>query len=418
MIGLTILPATALSSFFIVSNMTGFLLEKTEDAGYISLALAGLLYPLGMLFIANFNERAKLAAITITASMAVVSSYFVMLGVPNFRIPAFEVDLTTLTMYFLSMASSMALAVISISDLLSKARGLEERVTVFSVAFLAAGGITAIGISLGSLGWLIPIMFSDYLVPGGLLVHVILRSSIKVDYPNIEVIHKPARIKKYWIKERNKAFKLTVYTIISSLQIALLLGVNGLALDPEVYYGDTWLLWLFIGAGCLITGMLVVPRLFKNHEEEFSKEKIIKSNISWLMISILQSSFFFVIVTLNLNVPTYHGSIVAFMVDGAVLGFMLMVFWHIVMVQHPPKSMRLFLMLMSFFLCISFIAGTYLKSLTSVSLSDFEEIMDYAIYLYLAFVVALVILVIAFLVTIKKHGKKGASRTITPKASM
>ncbi|MHA1681470.1 MAG: hypothetical protein ACTSUE_10700 [Promethearchaeota archaeon] len=402
-LGISALFSCSFAAFLVNSHYLGFIIEGIDTDGVIWLAIMTILYPLLVLFIANTNEVAKKVCLFVCAIAAVVGSYFVLLRADNFRLPTLELDMLTLLMYFLMLGSTICLTMISFAEIMRTSRKTSNHSLFFGGNLLMVGVVVGIAVAIGRFGWLIPLMLNDYTVPAGIMLYFLWYPSDTGEVEELSKLHKPRNISEFSIRDSSKGFKLTVYTILSAFQIALLLAGNGLAIVPPDFYLINWVFWIFVGVGSFAMMALFKVKFARVDGLKGSLEKRKKSQVDWILVSLIQLVVFVVAVILEFYLSNFHGSLYSHVVTGLFLGITISGFLKQVAIQHAPRSMYLYLMFFCLMMAYAIIAGSYLKAL-SVDMTAFnEEVAPYAVYLVAIICITWILLLLPLLRTTRIH---------------
>ena len=400
-LGTTLLFSFAFSSFLISIFYFGWPVENMDENGYYGLAGLCMLLPIVMLIIANLNEKAKKIVLFAVAAAGIVASYFVLVGVPNYLIPTFAMDDVTLYMYFLMIGANITTLMISAAEMLRSARGAKSQGMMMAAALAIAGGIVAIVIVIGGNGWLYSIMLNNYIIPVGLLVYFLwYPEELEAD---LHELQEPGKIRSVFVQDNTKGLKMTIYTVLTCLNLLLVIAINGLGIPREDFYELNWIFWLMVGIGsaalALVTWLLNGKAL--NEEKTAGVQKLLQ--IKWILLLVVQNIAFLIYMMLEFFVPGFHTSIYSHLVGGLVLGVNIGIFLVIVLIQHPPKSMFAYIMWLVLFVAVSMTLGSYVKVM-GTNFSDLvDEIVDnYLVYVIGAYVLLLSLLIVSQVVTIVK----------------
>lgn len=383
----------------------GYIL-KNVGMWYYSIAIFDGLYPILMMFIANLSERIKKFVLFLNAALAIVASYFLMLGTPNFLIPDFQLDTLPLYCYFLTVGADFTLFEIGVAEVSRRAR--EGSMLNIGASFGLGSIIIAIVIIVGINGWLYMIMIVNYIIPVALLVYFLLYPEGKDG--EVEMFRPQSRtvVGKYFVNDTTKGLKLMLYTIITCFGCIATVGVNGMALQvSEIYYAGFYF-WIMVAVGSGIAAILARYFLAKIHSMENTAEKERKSQTPWLGFVIIQCFLLLDITVLEFFVPGFHLSMYSWIRSGLVLGFNIGVYFSVIAVQHPPRSNYAYYMTLAFFVIFSIAAGNYLKVLVQ-DMNTFGKVAGYALYIMGVLVLIFALLVLAQVITIIKK-----RRIITP----
>nr|MDO8110701.1 hypothetical protein [Candidatus Sigynarchaeota archaeon] len=405
-IGITTLLACTFGCAGSLLFYVGFILKRIDSSGYYGLVGFGLLFPIIMMLVANLKERVKKYVLFINAALAIIGSYFVILGAPNFTVPDFRLDTVPLYMYYLTLGAHFTLFEIGIAEVLRQAR---ETGFLWLGAGLGVGSvIVALVIMSGVNGWLYMIMVINYIIPSAMLVYFLVYPEGAAGEKTMFTPQSREVVGKFLVRDGNaKGWKLTLYTIIVAFGSIATLGINSMTMPRADYFSISWLFWLLTGAGAFVAALVAKVLFQKIHGMESCTEKDRKAQLPWMLIAIAQSVGLLAVTLLEIYAPGYHLSILAHIFDGLVFGFNLGAYFAILAVQHPPKSNYAYYMTLGFFIIFSLAAANYLKTVVN----DMNDITDYALYILGALVIVVALLVIMQLITIKQKGRAPAKPT-------
>ncbi|NMC04812.1 MAG: hypothetical protein GYA24_06355 [Candidatus Lokiarchaeota archaeon] len=389
------------------------LLRISTNEIYYLLGFA-VFYPLLMLILANVNERVKKLMIFISAALAIVGSYILMLGSPN-TVPVLQLDPVPAAMYFMTVGAHLSLFTMGAAEVLRRAR---ESGFLWLGAAIAMG-CAAIGIVVvtSMMGWLYMIMIVNYIVPVAILVYFLLypegaEGEVAARRPQTKEV-----VKEFHVTDTWKGFKIAMYALLVGIGIIATTGVNGLAMPHEDYYTAAPLFWLLAAAGATGSAMVAKVTLGKVIGMPGGPRKAWLSNLWWLVLACVQAGSLIGLALAEFYVPGFHLSIASHVVGGAVLGFNACMYLAILAVQHPPRSNYAFYMFTAFFVIFGMAVGSYLRSL-DVDLPEFYEYAEYALYIIGGMGLVLALLVVNQAITIAKTSKAardaGAVAMVSP----
>ncbi|MFX0098919.1 MAG: hypothetical protein ACFFCS_05010 [Candidatus Hodarchaeota archaeon] len=401
MIGTTFLFSFAFSSFLIAIFYFGWPAENMDDNGWYALAGFVMLLPILILILANIGEKIKKIVLFIFAAAGIVASYFVLVGVPNYLIPTFAMEDLTLYMYFLMIGSNIGVLIISAAEMLRSARGSSSQGLMMAVAMAISGVIIAVVILIGANGWLYSIMLNNYIIPVALLLYFLF-------YPEelekeLHELQEPEKIQEVFVRDTTKGLKLALYTVLTCLNVMLVIAINGLGIPRADFYELNWVFWLMVGLGS--AGLAFVTWMLNGKDLNEQKTAGIQKwlQIKWIILLLAQCAGFAICIFLEFFLPGFHESIYSHLVGGLVVGVNLGIFLVIVLIQHPPKSMLSYIMWLVLFVAISMTVGSYVK----VMGTNFPELVetitdDYFLYIIGAYVILIGLLIAFQVVTIVK----------------
>ncbi|MHA1792250.1 MAG: hypothetical protein ACTSVI_06360 [Promethearchaeota archaeon] len=399
-------------------NELGFIIQKLSNDDYIYLLLLCVGYPLAMSLVSQFNKKVVELLLFSCAIIAIASNYFILMDSPNYIIPTFSMNSLTLVMFFLFIGSCTSVFVIGTSmtmEKLNDAKGFELHFSASVAIGFTIGGLLT---TLGSFGWLYPLMMINYVLPASILVYFLLlskdaghkketrKSKEDVTKDSIVVLKVPS------LKDNTKGLKLTFFIILAGLLLFLVIGINGVGTPNEDFYQKHWIFWIGTGGGFILFMSLFwktlnVGELGKNADITIKIEK--DAQVKFLILASMITIAAFASIILNLYATGYHGSLAGYILDGMMNGVILSCTIIVLVMMQPPKAKRPFLAMMMFFIVFAMFLGCYLKTTTD----NFTEVLalsEYFPYVFGILIIVFVLLLIPILITIAKKSRSLAKK--------
>lgn len=377
---------------------------ETEDVSEIyGLITFAALYPLVMLILANLSERVKKVMLFITAALAIVGSYFLMLSSPN-TVPVLKLDTVSALMYFMTVGAHMSLFTMGASEVLRRSR---------DAGFLWLGTGLAIGcVTIGVLvwasiyGWLYMIMVVNYVVPVAILVYFLLypegtEGEVTMRRPQTKEV-----VAQFVVPDTWKGFKIAMYTVLVCVAVIATAAVNSLAMPQADYFTTAPIFWCLAAAGAFAATVIAKLVLGKIIGMPSGASKARASNIAWLVLVCAQTAATVGLTLAEFYAPGFHLSDGSHMIGGFLLGINVGLYLAVLSVQHPPRSNYAFYMFTTYFIIFAIVTSSYVRSI-SLDLHGFYDIAEYVLYVIAAVGLVLALLVVNLIITI---ARKGVSR--------
>jgi MFS family permease len=401
-LGTALLLGCTFGSAGAASYYLGQVLLHVESEELYALLGFGALYPLLMLILANLSERVKKVVMYITATLAIVGSYVLMLSSPN-TIPVLKLDTVSAIMYFMTVGAYMSLFTMGASEVLRRSR--DAGFLWLGVGLAIGCAIVGIVVWASIFGWLYMIMVVNYIIPVAMLLYFLL-------YPEgtegETVMRRPQTkevMAQFVVRDTWKGFKIAMYTLLVGVGVIATVGVNGLAMPQEDYFTAAPVFWSLAAAGSFAAAVVAKLVLGKIIGMPSGARKARSSNIAWLILACAQSIALICLALAEFFVPGFHLSVASDVVGGLVLGFNIGLYLAVLSVQHPPRSNYAFYMFNSFFIVFAMAVSSYLRSI-NVDIDQFyDEIAGYVLYIIAALSLVLVLLVVNQIITIVKTSK-------------
>jgi MFS family permease len=384
------------------SYYIGQVLSHIETEEIYWLAGFGVLYPLLMLILANLSERVKKIVMYITATLAIVGSYVLMLSSPN-TIPVLKLDTVAAVMYFMTVGAYMSLFTMGASEVLRRSR---DAGFLWLGAGLAIGCVT-IGIVVWAsiYGWLYMIMVVNYVIPVAMLLYFLM-------YPEgtegETVMRRPQSkevVAQFVVSDTWKGFKIAMYTLLVGVGVIATVGVNGLAMPQEDYYMAAPVFWSLAAAGAFGASVIAWFVLGKVIKMTSGAAKARASNIVWLVLACAQAGSLVSLTSAEFFVPGFHLTAGSDVIGGLVLGLNVGLYLAVLSDQHPPRSNYAFYMFNTYFIVFALVVSSYLRSI-NVDIDEFyNTVAEYVLYIIAALALVLVLLVVNQIITIVKTSK-------------
>jgi hypothetical protein len=400
-IGISLFMGTAFASVLLLTYYAGFQVSRLSGTvSYVSGAGFAILMPILLVFVANLKEIVKKIVVFAATAATVGSSYYVMLTTPNFVIPDFTLDSVAQVFFFVALGSAITVCMIAISETVRLSRD-----TKFYGAYLGSGFglgalITSVALVFGGLGWLYLVMVTNYALPAGLLAYFLVYPTGKDGEKAMHALHAPETIVMYYVHDTSKGWKLALFTLVTAVSIVAMTGINGLALPQQDWYSEEWIFYIFAAISAFLVSGLAWHNSVRIAMLHKSAEKELASQVPWLFITIVEGVLVLTVVILEFFANGFHGSVGSMILDGVVFGILFGCFYVIVAIQHPPKSLYMESMFLSYFILFSLVLGSFLKVL---GLSSLAAAQTYVMYVLIIAFVLLGFLAVLQLITMGKR---------------
>jgi hypothetical protein len=400
-IGISLFMGTAFATVLLLTYYAGFQVTRLDaTTNYLVAGGFAILMPILLVFIANLKEIVKKIVLFAATAATVESSYYVMLTAPNFVIPDFTLDPVAQIFYFIAVGSAITVCMIAISETVRLSRDTKYFGAYLGGGFGLGALITGITLLFGNLGWLYLVMIPNYALPAGLLIYFLVYPVGRDGEKAMFALHSPETIAKYYVHDMAKGTKLALFTLVTAVSIVAMVGINGLALPQQDWYTEEWIFYACAAIAAFLLSGLAWHNSVKIAMLNCSATKELASQIPWLFITIVEGVAVLVVITLEFFLPPFHGSVASMIVDGAVFGTLFGLFFIVVAMQHPPKSLYMESMFLSYFILFSLVLGSFLKIQSISTLSTAE------IYVMYVLVIAFVLLGILASLQLITMGKR------------
>ncbi|MFX0098917.1 MAG: hypothetical protein ACFFCS_05000 [Candidatus Hodarchaeota archaeon] len=390
----SVLAGSAITVLLATTYHVGWSIREFGELEEILLLLVlTFLVPLILIFVASIRENIKNVVLFANAMLFIVSMYVVLLNGVNYVLPKdMRFDLMPKVFYLMLLGSCITFVSISSRELLRLSRTSKSWELYILLTFVVAGLLLALIVSLGSNGWFLNLIISAIILLASLLFYLSTAKQMVLD--QVKLYHQKSLLGEYFVKDKSKGIKVGFYSFVTILNLGLLLGINGMALQEVDYSGINWNFYIaFIFGGP--AGIFVSRAIFGNiHSLKRTPGKERHVQVGWLAVLMLQILSTFTGYHLEIVVPGFHGSLDAQFIDGLMFSFVISSFLMVILVLHPPRSSHRFYMLIIYFLVLGLSIGSALKA-TAVLGVFTEEVQVY--FPYILYIQAPLILVIILL---------------------
>ncbi|MHA1681472.1 MAG: hypothetical protein ACTSUE_10710 [Promethearchaeota archaeon] len=396
---ISILFGVSISSFFSITFHVGWMFRDLDGAEIISLFLLGIALPFGLILVSGISEFFKNIVLISAVVLFVIASYFLLLESPNGLIPTnMSLSRTTMMMFFMTIGMATCMVGLSIAEMARLSRDGGGWGLFLLVSTAITGALAAFYVSSMSLGWLYDYLLPMIFLPGAVLLYFAFYNDRA--YQRFKEITSNKVLAECSIKDKMKGAKIALVSIISMLNMGIIIGVNGLNLPAADYSAINWIFYLLAGAGGIV-GFLI-GHLFtsKIAPVNSSRRKAILSQEYIFLFLFLQSAIVSIFIFLELSIPGYHGSILAQVLDGFMFGVVFLLFFHFSIQQHPPRAHQLFHALLFFLGFVLLVVMNFVKGIPMKE-GEFEDIAkNYLIYIVIIELVLFSVPIILTTITI------------------
>jgi hypothetical protein len=262
---------------------------------------------------------------------------------------------------------------------------------------LLGAGLIIPGIIIGTnmladlQGWFHFVIVAMIIVPVVTMLHY-LEYPVQQNQAASNIQH-PKDVLVESIRDPTKGVKLFLFTSITTMHLALLIGLNGLRMDLYFFSTTNWLFYFSISGGaaaCVALGWFLSRRV---HGLGITGDAAREARITWFWALIVQCIGWLATASCEVMVTGYHGTLVAQLVDGIVLSVMITTYFVVIFQQHPPRCVKAYVMLVTFFIAFGIAAGSYLK-VVPTSQSEFRALVKYLPVIFEIEFVAIIILIL------------------------
>jgi len=392
------LAGCALAVLFACTYHVGWVVREFSMEDVIFLLVLTLLVPLALIFIAAIKERIKTLVLFANAMLFVVSMYVVLINGVNYVLPKdMRLVLLVKVFYFTLLGTCITFTAIAQRELFRLARASGAWGLFFSCSLVIGGSLTALVVSLGNNGWFFHVIISALMLLSSLFLYLFTAKKPVLDQARL--YHQKQVLETHVVKDKAKGVKIFLYSLLTILNLALVIGVNGMVLQEAAYSKVNWhfyLVFIIGGPAGIFTARVVFQDL---HREKRSPEKEKQVQVGWLVLFFLQAVSLFTVYYLEIFVPGFHGSLQAQFVDGLAFSFVLSSFLMVILVLHPLRKSHVYYMLLVYFLCFGIAVGAALKGIAV--LGDFTgELQVYFPYILVINATIFLVLVSLLVVTI------------------
>jgi hypothetical protein len=368
----------AAASFLLTTFNTGWIIREINSSHVVPLLFFGLLVPLLVTIIANVNEHARRITLISMVLLFEACCYVVITTMPNAGMnTSFIFDLPAISWYSLMIGSGLAVFMISIAELGRVARGTPAWHVLPCVSIAIAGLLVSASLGLGPTGWLHNVLLAMILQPASLIVNILCAPG-RADplFNELVLLHQPATLLPANVNATTKGGFMTLYMLAIGVHILSLVGLNGIGLDVSFFTTNNVVFYGSIGLGAVAGACMTAPSARRLLLTQFTPTKMRAARVFFQGAMLLQFASWLLAVTLDLFLLGYHGSILAQVFGGSVLGFNVFLYLAVVLLFHPPRSVIAYLMQATFCIGLTTIMGQALKAMALGS-AGFESVQDY-----------------------------------------
>ena len=340
--------------------------------------------------------------LVVNAALAILGSYFVMLGSPNYYMVVVPLDTIPLNMYYLAIGAHFTMFSVGVAEVLRQRT--KASFIWLGVGLAMGSAIIGLVVLTGMFGWLNLIMIATYIIPLSTLVYFLRHPEGSTGESDMQGQQTKEIARCLSVDDTTKGLKLTLYTIIVVFSSIATLGINSMGMAKEDVLTNNLVFWLMVGGGAVVAAVLANFLLQRHLDTESTAWRDRATNIWWLVFVAIHAMGMLAIATLEFYMPGFHLSIVAQIAGGILLGFSIGAYFAMIAVQHPPRCNYAYYMFLAFFVILSVAVSSYLK-VQAMDLGEFYGLAEYVIYVIAGAGVLVVLLVIAQVVTIVKKGK-------------
>nr|MDO8086995.1 hypothetical protein [Candidatus Sigynarchaeum springense] len=365
----------AAASFFLVTFNTGWMLRELEDVHYAVLISCTLLVPVAVVIIAGVNDRVRRVMMLVMLCLFEGCSYYVVMTMPNAAInTSFIFYTTSIAVYSLMLGSAMSITMISIAELGRLSRSVPKWPLLVCVALAIPGVFMAASLAAGFSGWVQNVLLAMMLQPAGLLAFT--AGFPTGDRNGLESLLDPAGLRSVHVVNPLKGGFLALFYLVNGLNAGLLVGINGMGLAPSFFVHENVWFYASIGLGAAAgTGfsavamqkMLLVPG---------SQRKDRDARVLLLVTFTIQFLSWAWVIWAEITVAGFHGSLVAQVAGGAVVGLIVSLVITTALVLHPPRGFVAHAMLPALTIGAFIVAGQMVKAIPLGS-EGIESALEY-----------------------------------------
>lgn len=299
--------AAGLAGCFAATFHLGWVLQEVRDEQWAEAAFLVLGIPPAVVALSCAGRVARSSSLAASALVFSLGALFVRLSLPNYAIPKnLVLDPPVLRVYLLTVATSVGVAAIGVSEgaRLASERGREGLPWV--VGGVAAGGLTSAPLTcLGASGFTTTLLSSAYLLGPGVAAYLFSGGSLAAPLtsPTTGGQVPGTRIAT---RESPPGPGLGLHVLHVGTAAGLILGVSGMALGAgQVHYGSAA---AFLGFSA---GALPSPFAAKLANAKKPLSILGGASLALVLLSLALESF----------VAGWHGSSLGMLVEGMVVGF-------------------------------------------------------------------------------------------------
>ncbi|MBN2150848.1 MAG: hypothetical protein JW839_05370 [Candidatus Lokiarchaeota archaeon] len=364
----------AASSFLLITFNTGWILRELSDTHYAILLACTLLVPIGAMVVASVNERARRVLMMALLGLFEVCSYVVVTTMQNAGInTSYRFYTDSITWYSLMLGTALSLVMASIAELGRASRAFPAWPALACIALAMPGLVMAACLAAGFSGWVQNVLLAMMLQPAGLLAFLL-------GFPpgeggGLESLLDPASLRPAHVVNPLKGGFLTLFYLVNGLNVGLLVGVNGVGLAPSFFARENVLFYASIGIGAAAgAGLAAVGR--KLLLEQGSARKDRDARLLLLVALAVQLPSWFGAIMAEITTEGFHGSFLAQLVDGTVVGLIVILVIAVAIVHHPPRAFVAHAMLPAYCIGAFLVAGQMVKAI-SLGSEGIEATLEY-----------------------------------------
>ncbi len=384
----------AAASFFLVTFNTGWLLRELDDVLYAVLLACTLLVPTGVVFIASVSDRVRRVLMLLLLGLFEACSYVVVTTMQNAVFnTAYIFYISSITVYSVMLGSALSIMMASLAELGRVSRSVTAWPLLLCIALAVPGLFMAASLAAGFSGWMQNVLLAMILQPAGLLAFLV--GFPTGDREGLASLLDPADLRPAHVVNPRKGGFLTLYYLLNGLNIALLVGVNGMGLNASFFVHENVLFYASIGIGVVAGAGIAFVAARKLLLVPGSVRKDRDARLLLLGALTVQLLSWLWVILSEIAVGGFHGSIAAQLAGGAVIGIIISLQFAVAIVHHPPRGFVAHVMLPAFCIGAFLVAGQMVKaiSLGSEGIESALEYLPWVLVPELVIVVNIVVLV-------------------------
>ncbi|NMC04814.1 MAG: hypothetical protein GYA24_06365 [Candidatus Lokiarchaeota archaeon] len=397
---------TAAASFFLVTFNTGWLLRDASESLLGVLIACILLVPVAVMLVGSVNDQARRVLALVLLCSFEACSYVVVMTLQNAAInTSFIFYTASITWYALMLASALSIIMLSTAELGKVSRSVAAWPFLACVALAVPGFVMAASLAAGFAGWVQNVLVAMILQPAGLLFFLL--GSPPAGDPGVAALLDADAIRSTHVVHPLKGGYLTLYNLLIGVNTGLLVGVNGIGLDLVFFLHENYLFYASIGIGAAAGATFSYFTARKLLAAPGSARKDRDARLFLLCALVIQILAWSGAAVLEILGDGFHGTLPAQLLDGTVVGIILILQLAVVLVHHPPRAFMAHLMLpvlcMGFFIAF----GQVIKAIPLGS-AGLESVQDYLQWFFIAELV--IVAIIVLLSAIPNHRKEISSK--------
>ncbi|HME53445.1 MAG TPA: hypothetical protein VKM55_14570 [Candidatus Lokiarchaeia archaeon] len=367
----------SLAAFTLLSFHAGWILRgfETESLGIVFSIMAGI--PVASLLVVIAREKVARFVLLVMTIMFEASGYVVSLSYPNNVMDVGYWDVPALTISFaIFLGCMLSLLMLSAIEPTTSIGSLESRIKFLVASMLFPGTIVGFAILVATQDWSSFVILAMIIAPVAVIFQLMGDKKPGTKKTNIQ----DQGIDGISSKDPIKGLKLVLFLLVALVNVILMIGLDGIALEPNFYVTNNWLFYIFMagGANFILLAMMLASTTIQQEKPTPSSKK---RSMTWLAIVIVQFVMWLIAISCELLIPGYHGSALAQVTSGFTAGIIIVTTLQVVVMQQPPRHAGANTMLMIFFLGLSIVLGQYLK-IVPTSLTDFRGLVKYIPYVF------------------------------------